>query len=110
MGGEQRNPFSPGVRYLDAQGLGVGGQPDLEVPARFATVDDGVSGELGRDEGQRLVHCGRVGVAPCVELVRDQAAGEAGAARSGAEAHRELGGRGAHFCRVACCGRRHGGG
>lgn len=71
-----------GVGHLDAEGVLGQRELDVEVPAGDVAVAYGVGGEFCRDEGERLVDWGRVGVAPVVQAVRDESAGEAGPARS----------------------------
>ncbi|GGW82733.1 hypothetical protein GCM10010383_08800 [Streptomyces lomondensis] len=69
-----------GVGHLNAEGVLDQGELEVEVPAWDVAVTYGVGGEFGRNEGQRLVGRGRVGVAPVVQAVRDESAGEAGTA------------------------------
>ena len=71
-----------GVSHLDAEGALGQGELDVEVPAGDVAVAYGVGGEFGRDEGERLVDRSGVEVAPVVQAVRDESAGEAGPARS----------------------------
>jgi hypothetical protein len=90
-GGTGGRPFlGAGVRHLDADDVLGQGEVDVEVPAGDVTVAYGVGGEFRRDEGERLVDRRRVRVAPVVQAVRDESAGEAGTARCRSEAHGEL--------------------
>lgn len=78
------------VGHLDAESVLDQGELKAEVPAGDVAVAYGVGGEFCRDEGERLVDRGRVGVTPVVQAVRDESAGETGAAWGGREAHGEL--------------------
>jgi hypothetical protein len=69
-----------GVRHLDAENVLGQGELEMEVPAGDVAVAYGVCAEFRRDEGERLVDRCRVGVAPVVQAVRDESAGEAGTA------------------------------
>ena len=82
--------LAPGIRHLDAEGAFGQGELEMEVPAGDVAVAYGVGAEFGRDEGECLVDRGGVRVAPVVQAVRDESAGEAGAAWGGGEAHGEL--------------------
>ncbi|GHE85159.1 hypothetical protein GCM10018789_11510 [Streptomyces werraensis] len=62
------------------------GEPDVEVPAGDMPVPDGVGGQLGGDQREGFVDPAPVRVPPGVEPVRDQSAGQAGAARGGGDA------------------------
>lgn len=89
--GSRRGLFlGSGVGYLDAEGVLDQGEPDAEVPPGDVTVPHGVGGEFRRDEGERLVDRGCVGVPPVVQAMRDESAGETGSARRRGEAHGEL--------------------
>ncbi|GGX91228.1 hypothetical protein GCM10010510_40540 [Streptomyces anandii JCM 4720] len=70
-----------GVGHLDAEGALGQCESDVEVTAGDVTVADGVGGEFRRDEGECLVERGRVGMAPVVQAVRYESAGEAGTAQ-----------------------------
>jgi hypothetical protein len=61
----------------------------MEVPPRHTSVADGVGAQLREDEDDGVVRVAAVRDAPDVQPVSAQVPGEAGAARSGTEAHRE---------------------
>lgn len=85
-----RYAFGAGVGDLDPYGRGVAGQREVEVAAGDPAVPDGVDGELGDDQRQRVVRVAVVGDAPRVEPLPGKTPGEPRAARCGAEAHREV--------------------
>lgn len=89
--GTGRRPcLSAGVGHRDTEGALGQGESHVEVPAGDVAVAYGVGGEFRREERERLVDRGRVGVPPLVQAVRDEPSGEAGTARRGREAHGEL--------------------
>lgn len=73
-------PLGAGVSHLDAEGALGQRELEVEVAAGDVAVAYGVGAEFRRDEGECLVGRGRVGVAPVVQAVRDESAGEAGTA------------------------------
>lgn len=93
-GGGDGRELGAGVGDLDAEGGGIAGESEVEVPAGDVAVAHGVRGELGGDEGDCVVDGGVVRVPPVVEAVRNETAGEPCAAWGGSEAHLELVGEG----------------
>lgn len=85
-----RYAFGAGVGDLDPYGRGVAGQREVEVAAGDQAVPDGVGGELGDDQRQRVVRVAVVGDAPRVEPLPGKPSSEPRTARSGAEPHREV--------------------
>ena len=90
-GGEEGDALPTGVGDLDPYGAGRRGgrHVHLEVPAGDVPVLDGVGAQLCGHECDDVMGVAVVRDAPGVEAVLAQAAGEAGTARGGAEAHRE---------------------
>jgi len=65
-------------------------EPQEEVPAWHAPVANGVRGELGNKQGERVMRLGGVRDTPGVQTLGAEATGKAGAPRSGAEPHLEM--------------------
>lgn len=78
-----------GVGDLHADVAGCALEAELEVPSRYAAVQDGVRGEFGDDEGDGLGGGSAVGVTPLVQLVHRQPACQPRTTPGGGETLRE---------------------
>lgn len=81
-----RAALAAGVGDLDAQEAGGLSELQLEVAAGDAAMRRGIGCQLGNEEGGTVGHLGPVRDTPPAQLLESEPAGEAGAARGGAEA------------------------
>lgn len=73
-----REPFAAGVGDLYAYGRGLSDEPQEEVPSGHSPVANGVRGELGREQGERVVRLGGVGGCPRRADARRRGDGQGG--------------------------------